>query len=135
MGNPLIWWISLASIAFSVIIAFRKKDNIIWVFVIGYIFQYLPWIFIKRTIFIYHYFSAIPFVIFAIIYMIKELYDNNRKEIYMYLAMVATTFIVFYPKLSGIPVVKSYDNLIKLMCILCVFWIAHYLNAVLKKIL
>ena len=99
MGNPLIWWISFGAVVYSAIKGYKNRDNLVWIFVVGYIFQYLPWMFITRTTFIYHYFSAIPFAIFSIIYMLKNIV--KKKYIYVYLVSVVVAFCILYPRISG----------------------------------
>ena len=100
IGNPLIWLSSVIAVIYSAIIGYKNKDNMVWVFVLGYVFQYLPWMFITRTTFIYHYFSAIPFAILAIAYMLKN--TCKRKYIYLYLVAVIIMFCVLYPKIAGV---------------------------------
>lgn len=113
MGNPMIWWISFVAVVYSVIRGYKNKDNMIWIFVIGYVCQYLPWMFITRTTFIYHYFSVIPFAIFAIIYMLKNLF--KPKYICVYLATVIIMFWILYPTISGakmrFSIIDSINNL------------------------
>ncbi|MBP5427367.1 MAG: phospholipid carrier-dependent glycosyltransferase [Clostridiales bacterium] len=116
MGNPLIWHLSLVSIIASAIIGYKKKDNGVWVFVLGYLCQYLPWMFITRTTYIYHYFSAVPFAIFAIMYVMQNLDRYKVYDVVIYQLMVVITFFVFYPLVQGMVVKKlNYDVLREVM--------------------
>ena len=135
VGNPLIWWTSVIAVAMTAYIAYKKKDNKVWIFIIAYISQYFPWIFIKRTLFIYHYFSVIPFAILAIVYMLNNLNWNKKKNIALYMTLTIAIFMIYYPDLSALKIPSGYFNVIKITTMCAVFWIAHLLNVVLKMVL
>ena len=83
----------------------------------AFLFQFGPWIFITRATFIYHYFSSVPFMIFAIVYIIRELLEAKimpRAVIAAYLAAVAALFAVYYPVISGLPVERDYSDALRL---------------------
>ena len=83
----------------------------------AFLFQFGPWLFISRATFIYHYFSSVPFMIFAIVYIIRELVEKKTvsfRVVGIYLAAVATLFVVYYPILSGLPVQKTYADALKI---------------------
>jgi dolichyl-phosphate-mannose-protein mannosyltransferase len=117
MGNPAIWWLGVLAVPLSGIIAFVKRDKKMLVIFIAIAFQYLPWIFISRITFIYHYFSTIPFMILSIVYIIKfalEKLPMLKYSVYAYLAVTLLLFIAFYPVLSGMEVPKLYiDNYLR----------------------
>ena len=107
-GNPAVWWIGFVAMFVSAGIAISKRDKrMVFVFA-GYLSIILPWIFSPRDItFLYHYFACVPFLIFAIAYVMEHLlekYPKAKKGIYIYLGVVIILFIVFYPALSGIKV-------------------------------
>ena len=111
MGNPAIWWAGIFAFVASILIAFKKNDRKMTVVFVAAAFQYFPWVAISRITFIYHYFSTVPFMILAIVYVIKYLMENypeTRYTIYAYLGVVALLFIMFYPIMSGMMVDRSY---------------------------
>ncbi len=74
-------------------------------------FQYLPWFGVSRIVFIYHFFSTVPFMILSIVYVIKALlekYPEMKRLVYYYLALVLVLFVMFYPVLSGLEVPRWY---------------------------
>jgi dolichyl-phosphate-mannose--protein O-mannosyl transferase len=112
-GNPLVWWVGIPCLIASLFIAFKKKDRRMALVFAGFIFQYCPWMFIARATFIYHYFSAVPFVIFCIVYVIKDLTDGRvlpKKAVVVYLGAAALLFALYYPVLSGLPVTQAYAD-------------------------
>lgn len=114
-GNPAVWWVGIPAIISAVATAFKKRDRKMAVVFTAIAAQYLPWAMIPRIAFIYHYFSIVPFVILSIVYVIKEMMENNKNAkyyVYAYLAVTAALFVWFYPALSGMIVDTGYiDNL------------------------
>lgn len=111
-GNPLIWWTGFGCLFTTAVIALNKKDKrVIFIFA-AYLSMYLPWIIAPRKItFLYHYFSLVPFIIFAIAYNIEHLMKKNKKAkkiVILYLILVGVLFAVFYPALSGTMVPLKY---------------------------
>lgn len=111
MGNPAIWWTGLACIVPALYFAWKRKEKMMLVAFIGYACQLFPWILVTRCTFIYHYFTAVPFLILMIVYVIKCLYEDkiiNRWVIGVYLAIALLLYILFYPVMVGIPVKEAY---------------------------
>jgi len=111
MGNPAIWWVGIVAMAAAIVITIVKRDKVMVPVFIAAAFQYVPWIFIDRVVFIYHFFSTVPFLILAIVYVIKfllEKFPKTRYVIYGYLIIVAVLFIMFYPVLSALVVSRDY---------------------------
>lgn len=116
-GNPLVWWLGIPAFFFNCILAIKKKDNNAAFLVTAYIFEYLPWVFVTRITFIYHYFTSVPFVVLMICYSLIKLKEitklSSRKYIAIisvYAGLVFLLFVLFYPVLSGEPVDKTFVN-------------------------
>lgn len=118
-GNPIIWWSSIAAIAvFAAILVKKLKngENIsdLTFLTIGYLAQYLPWFFVTRVVFIYHYYNSVPFIILILVYVIKYLYDKSKNKkiaaysVYAFAAAAIITFIIFFPLISGIETTAAY---------------------------
>ncbi|MEG1800836.1 MAG: phospholipid carrier-dependent glycosyltransferase, partial [Oscillospiraceae bacterium] len=60
-GNPLIWWLTPFAAVGTVGLAWKKKDTGLWLIVLGFVFSLLPWVFVTRLSFIYHYFPTAIF--------------------------------------------------------------------------
>ncbi|MDP4181046.1 MAG: glycosyltransferase family 39 protein [Bacillota bacterium] len=124
MGNPIIFWFGLLSVFAIIILGLWKRDKRVFFILVAYAIQYLPWFLENRggCVFIYHYFTAIPFLIMALVYLLKFVHDDVPKLIgkaymskgaeettrlvskcvvYGFLALVAIFFIWFYPAISG----------------------------------
>lgn len=115
-GNPLVWWVGIPAAIFILYLSVFRKDKKAAFLLIGYLSQYAPWILIKRVVFIYHYFTSVPFVVMMIAYALYYLANVKqgiwRKQIqvwiWFYVAMAIGLFILFYPVLSGMPIHPEY---------------------------
>lgn len=112
LGNPLVWWAGIPAFAFTLYMAIRKKEKEAGFLCVGYLAQYVPWMFISRPTFIYHYFTSVPFVSLMIGYCFLKLKDKalekkvlDKKSFYcllvIYGAAVFGLFQLFYPVISG----------------------------------
>lgn len=124
LGNPLIWWFGLGMMALLILFWLRKRDLKAGVALCGYASVYVPWMLVPRMTFIYHYFTAVPFLILAIVCMFDKMAYGarlNRKfrmsgHVIPLVSIMSVTyvlaclvlFIVFFPIMSGMPVESSY---------------------------
>lgn len=110
-GNPAIWWLTIPAVISAAVLAIRRRDARMGVVLVAFLFQYLPWVGIARLVFIYHFFSAIPFVILCIVEVLRTLesrFPRFRIAVWCYLGLVAALFVLFYPVLSGMTVPAGY---------------------------
>ena len=107
--NPVLCWGGLAAMVMLVFEAVKSKDKNAGFIVIGYLAQLIPWIFVTRITFEYHYFPCCVFLALALGYIFEKLKDE-KIFIYGFTAISAGLFIYFYPVLSGLPV-SSTTNL------------------------
>jgi len=119
MGNPAVWWSGLiALIAVLVIGAWRRRTPKTWLLVlIGFASQFLPWVLVPRSTFIYHYFASVPFIILCTVLMLEWMARRNPRAAgktalgLMIAALVL--FAAFYPLESGYPVAESYAKYLR----------------------
>lgn len=120
MGNPAIWWTGLITLISSIVISIKRRDKSMVPVFVAYFTQLLPWVFIERVVFIYHYFSAVPFLIITIVYIIRAMLESQKKwakyVVAAYLAVVVLLFIMYYPAISGITTSRWYvDNVLRIL--------------------
>lgn len=115
IGNPAIWWCGIIAFIYLLIncVCTRKKENLfILVFIIC---TYLPYALIGRVMFMYHFFPTLPFMMLAIVSLVKwitEKMKNNSFYIF-YIALVILLFIIFYPVVSGMVTTSDYIDSLK----------------------
>ena len=76
---------------------------------IGVAKQFVPWFFVTRLTFIYHYFPCVIFVALMIGYSFRSLKESLPKNVYvtviaLYALLTFGAFLLFYPVLAGQPV-------------------------------
>ena len=115
IGNPAIWWFGIIASIFTLVMAIlkrRKEDLFILTFILC---TWLPYLFIGRVMFMYHYFPTLPFIMLAIVGLIKFITEKiKNNSIYLfYVAIVVLLFICFYPVISGMPTTSEYIDSLK----------------------
>ncbi|MEG1862496.1 MAG: glycosyltransferase family 39 protein [Oscillospiraceae bacterium] len=116
-GNPAVWWCIPFAILLVLWLSIKEKDEDGLFILAGYFASLLPWVFISRLTFIYHYFPATIFGVLAIGYILNKLYKkypNKRKALFIYPLVVFLCFIIFFPVISGMPASGEYVNALEL---------------------
>ena len=117
MGNPLIWWFSIPALITGIILVIKRRDKYMIVPIFGALFQYIPWMVVRRMAFIYHYFSVMPFLIIIMVYLLKVFSERGGKSakrvVYIYLLLTALLFVMFYPILSGMVIPRWYASFLE----------------------
>ncbi|MDQ7085454.1 MAG: glycosyltransferase family 39 protein [Sulfurovum sp.] len=110
LGNPALFWLGIVAILYLCWVVIVPKSIEASVILFGFMALYLPYMFVGRLLFIYHFYYALPFVLLGIVYMMR---DSIERFAFMsrlwrgYLALVALLFLGFYPVLSGYPIENS----------------------------
>lgn len=139
MGNPAVFWFGIVCVFAVILIALIKKDKRAVPILVAFAFQYLPWFRVSRCIFIYHFFTSVPFMILCIVYVLNFLkedfpkivgrdfgskgaestaYSVSTSFIYIYLLITLAFFILLYPAISGMVVPSSYLNWVRWLHVL-----------------
>lgn len=111
LGNPAIFWLGIVAVLYLLIVSVMKKTLEATFILLAFLGLYFPYIFVGRLMFIYHFYYAVPFLILAIVYMLKDLMEHFsfvRKFYGGYLIIVSGLFLAFYPVLSGHVVSQNY---------------------------
>ena len=123
MGNPILWWLATGAIIilsiFILIILLKHKDNyyfsLLGFILINYFTNLLPWIFVSRCTFLYHYMSAYSFSLLAIGLIIEQCLISplilNRRLGLILLLLIIVAFIYWLPIYLGLPLSPREFNL------------------------
>lgn len=106
--NPLLCWGGLLALP---VLAYRaaKRDRTALFLLVGYLAQMLPWVFISRLTFEYHYFAATLFLVLALGYVFDRLRRRGYLGIvYAFTAANGVLFALFYPVLTGVTIPRNY---------------------------
>ena len=106
--NPLLCWGGLLALP---VLAYRaaKRDRTALFLLVGYLAQVLPWVFISRLTFEYHYFAATLFLVLALGYVFDRLRQRGYLGIvYAFTAASGVLFALFFPVLTGVTIPRDY---------------------------
>ncbi|MCL1988925.1 MAG: phospholipid carrier-dependent glycosyltransferase [Firmicutes bacterium] len=126
-GNPAIWWVGIAATAYAIVnlvtilktssqsnqsqldSTLETRNNLLFLLV-AYGVQFVPWIFVPRSTFIYHYFPSVPFVVLLITFMFQnyKLFEKYPRLVLGYAVAVFALFLLFFPVLSASPVAFAF---------------------------
>ncbi len=119
LGNPLVWWATIPAILYLAVRVIRGRgDNSTMCILCGFLAMYLPWVFIPRQAFIYHFFPCVPFVCIAISYTFKTLVKEvnfPKKIVEAYIISVIALYFIYYPVISGSMVPQWYTDILSII--------------------
>lgn len=111
-GNQLIWWVSfgvlvgtpwyllLSRLRLAMPRAAASVDHrVLWWLITGALLFWLPWAFITRVSFHYHYFSSFTLTLILLAIWLDWLLERPRVRLLAigYIMLTAGSFVVFYP--------------------------------------
>ncbi len=112
-SNPLVCWGGLCAMVGMAWLAVRDRDKRALFILIGYLANLLPWVFVKRLTFAYHYFPCTLFLVLALGHVFEQLRRSDTSypvSIGGFTAVSTGLFAMFYPVLSGLRVSMDYTT-------------------------
>ncbi len=115
MGNPLLWWVGFAFILLAVGFAVKRKAFGCIFITVFFFFQWVPYIFISRITFIYHFYVNMPFMSLAVAYFISKYWSSKWVKVaaIAYFTGIVALFGLFYSVISGMPASNSWIDSLK----------------------
>jgi len=107
IGNPFIYIGVLAAVAITLWrLARRKLNSRLGLFLLGgYALNTLPFIFIGRVMFLYHYLAALVFGILLIAFIIDSFSEYHRKTVALTVVTLSLAFFIYFSPLTyGLPI-------------------------------
>ena len=101
IANYVIAYVSVIALLASIYVGIAKKDRMSTYIVLAFLSLWLPYAFVSRPMFLYHYLPASVFAVLAIVNLFYQL-PGIRKILPFYLAAAVISFIICYPKMVGI---------------------------------
>jgi dolichyl-phosphate-mannose--protein O-mannosyl transferase/Gpi18-like mannosyltransferase len=113
MPNPISMWFGLFSVPAVGVLAWLRRNKAYALIVLTYLLQWLPWMKSPRITFAYHFYVDIPLICLCNAIVLQQLWqakkDNpeSRKwalaTVVGAVALVAISFVFFYPILAAVP--------------------------------
>jgi len=111
--NPAICWAGLLALFVLLYTAIARRDKKAAFLLLAYLAQLLPWVFVPRLTFAYHYFPCSVFLILSLGYVMELIRLNTPRwqaYVYGFTGFCVALFILFYPVLSGAPVSVAFAD-------------------------
>jgi dolichyl-phosphate-mannose-protein mannosyltransferase len=115
MGNPAVWWVGFASIIVVDGLAIKRRGFTHIFIAVLFFFSWLPYSFISRTTYLYHFYASVPFLCLATAYFVSRYWGSKWGKVatLVYFSVVVIFFGLFYPIFSGMPVPTSWNEMIR----------------------
>ncbi len=115
-GNPALWWLAGFGVIFTLLAAFTKKGQrhlkpIGYILLIGYFANLLPFIFIKRVAFLYHYLPSLIYAVLILALWLGKFWSSQKITVVSALILIAAVFIFLSPLSYGCPLPPQIDSL------------------------
>ena len=81
LGNPLIWWPAAAAVFALIYLFITRKSRVGGLILLGIAAGYLPWLaFMNRTVFQFYAIAFLPWMILALVYVIRMYLHTRTAE-------------------------------------------------------
>ncbi len=113
LGNPVIWWASSGAVVASIFLFLLKtwrRDPVPWILLAGYLASLLPFIGVKRVVFLYHYLTPLIFAIMILVYVISKMKYSRYMFVLLFVSSIIA-FLYFAPLTYGLKLTpEQYEN-------------------------
>ncbi|MFM7439902.1 MAG: dolichyl-phosphate-mannose--protein O-mannosyl transferase, partial [Snowella sp.] len=130
MGNPVLWWLSTLAIVIVISLLLLQLLAILrrtarplttsetWLgsyIIVNFAANLLPWIEIKRCVFLYHYMGSYVFSWLALAWVVERCLQQHSSEYrfagLMVILLIVVAFIYWLPIYLGMPLSQQQFNL------------------------
>ena len=111
--NPMLCWGGLLAMVCMVYRALFRRDRTALFILVGYLAQLVPWLFVTRVVFEYHYFPSSVFLLLAIGHLFRTAELSRprwRHTLFSFTGVTVLLFAVFYPALAGVAIPSWYGT-------------------------
>ena len=103
--NPALCWGGLLALFVLIFRGIVLREQEALFILAGYFAQLVPWMFVTRLTFEYHYFPSSVFLVLALAYIFRLMEnetEHGKAYTVAFAALSVALFILFYPALSGL---------------------------------
>ncbi len=111
--NPALCWAGLLALFVLMYTAVFRRDKKAAFILLAYLAQLLPWVFVPRLTFAYHYFPCTVFLVLALGYVFSLMKLDTpgwRAYVFGFTGFCIGLFVLFYPVISGAPVSSAFAD-------------------------
>lgn len=117
VGNIILWIGGIIGLIYIMYKSIKKKDEKCIYLIATILSLWLPYSFISRIMFLYHYYPVIPFILLALMHLLKDINENKKIKFIVPIFVAASIlfFVIYYPVTSGIRTNVEYIEKLKLL--------------------
>ena len=79
-GNPSIWWAAVPALLFASWYAIRERRLALGFIVGGWVLHMAPWVWVGRTLFLYHYLPSLLFAFLALAWLLDRMWHGEGSK-------------------------------------------------------
>ncbi len=108
-GNTIFFLLGIGTMLLTAWEAIKLRSKNLALIALGFLAFWLPWAISPRIMFLYHYSPSIPFLSLALGYQFNQITHNQKRRIlvFLILGLIVLNFLLIYPFLTGIPLLKN----------------------------
>ena len=132
-GNPMVWGLGLLGVVFALIRGIAKRQDGFLTIAVAYFSQLIPWFFIGRDTFLYHYYPMVAFLILGVCAMFedgvrtKSLAGWHRGTVLCFTVLSGADFVAAFPYTYGLPLsATAYDAIRITLLVIGLLMMAFY---------
>lgn len=112
-GNPIIWWSGILGMLYGLKETIVEKDRRYAFLIVAILSVYLPYVFVSRIMFLYHYFQVVPLMILTLVGLLIALEEKIKKfsVVKWFSGIAILVFAFFYPIYAGVTIPRWYAML------------------------
>lgn len=121
MGNPAVWWVGVPAFVYLLwrfvkphLLLKGATDHRPAMLLLAAAAQFVPWMFVTRAIFIYHYFATLVFIMLSIVSLFERLEARYAKGASIlqavYMGIITLCFVGFYPFATGLSMSRAWAD-------------------------
>ena len=105
-GNPVLWWLAGLSLIFVLLSSTTKNSRrrlspIFYILLLGYFANLLPFIFVNRVAFLYHYLPTAMYAILILSLLLINFRSKSKTFFWITIALIIFGFIITAPLSYG----------------------------------
>lgn len=102
LGNPGVFWTGIAAVPTAAWLWWKRREVAAGVAVVAFLGMYLPWFFVDRPQFLFYALPLVPFIVLAIVAMLRYLHQTRATPVAIALVVVALGLAAwFWPMLTA----------------------------------
>ncbi len=113
MGNPVVYWSLIPAFFFLLTDRASLRSMPVLLLLVAISSQLMPWIFVQRNLFNYHFLSTSVFGTIALVYVIFNFPFTRRTRI-IFFSAATLCLVIYWPVIAGVTISDTYLRYISL---------------------